>query len=85
MRITVKHVREVFQTFCDVAQKEGFDVEYWTLKEGNSSAGISYSMHIRDPHSGGLRNHPFGDYLGWTASEAYGTLSAYIRALNVIH
>lgn len=83
-RFTVKDVRAIFGTFREVCLKAGIEqAREYVLQEGSATNGRSYRLYVEETASGGLADPIFGNYLGWTAKEAYDKLSAYTRAISV--
>ena len=80
-RITKENVRGTFESFSTIATRIGFDTTGWTLQEGN--AYRAWRLYIdSDRHTMG--QHPMGDWIGATASEAWNWLSASIHTMMAI-
>jgi hypothetical protein len=81
-RYTAKDVREIFETFVEVAGRAGFDTTGWILQTGDQYR--AYKHFKRDEPGGGLWSTLFRDQLGNTAREAYQTLSTRLDTLNAL-
>jgi len=55
--------------------------EYGTshVNEGSKTYGIAFRLCIINENTGAHMNHPFGDFLGMTKTEAYGALAHIVK------
>lgn len=74
-RVTKANLNAMFEHAVLAATAVGIDTEGWTLQHGSGTNGVPYELS-----SGLLREH-----LGASMAEAYGTLSAWRRAWQMVH
>ncbi len=80
-RITRADLETALESAKSAASKLGIVSTNWHLQIGSKTYGNAYRLFNRNPESGGLYNvHGINDYLGMTASEAYGKLCAMTDA-----
>ena len=88
-RITNKDVRRAMVRHGECLQKCGIPLREGTrlhLSEGSPSAGRAWRIHAESVDSGALWSPPIGgDYLGWTAREAYETLVGRTGTIYDVH
>lgn len=85
-RYTVKDVRDVFDTFRELAVRLDVDgAPQWKLREGSAVNGRPYRIYRVDPSDGGQWEPiPFPNYLGATARESWERLSAYLTGMRAV-
>lgn len=85
MRITKAYAEQAFTALVATAIAAGVDTEGWVLQDGSQANGRAWRIFKKSPDGGGLSNLPgIGNYLGFTAREAYFSLTGMESALALI-
>lgn len=85
MRITKATTEQAFTALVMTAIAAGLDTEGWVLQDGSQTYGRVWRIYKKSPDGGGLSNLPgIGNYLGYTAREAYFSLRGMESALSLV-